>query len=523
MLTLQKLSIAKKTAFFALVMILWAGSTTEVTAQIENVPEEIAPIHAPFEMPDMKRPDFPDNTFNIEAYGAVRGADNKEKTTKAISKTIEAAHKAGGGKVLIPEGEWWTGPIHLKSNINLHVMEMAAVHFSKDKKDYLPVVRQRPEGVEAFNYSPLIYARNVKNIAITGKGILHGHGKHWWEWANNHSYTHREKATKIPLSQRKYGKGAGEEGMRPNFVVFWKSRNILVEGITLKNSPMWNINPVYCENIIVRGITVLSKKAPNGDGINPSSCKNVLIEYNHFETGDDAVVLKSGLNEEGLKIDIPTKNVVVRHYKAVDVRTGSGGIVFGSETSGGIENVYVHDAYFEGTDKGIRFKTERGRGNVVQNIYIHDIRMKDLDHEAITFNMYYSGPGVTGPSPLVRNIEIRNVTIDGVPRGIHLRGLPDKWLENFTFENISVKNAIEGVRISRVKNLTLKNVTIHSERQAMVASDVFELKMEGLELKDQSGKAPLLIKGTESGAIYTHEFPTEKISLGEGASDKMIR
>lgn len=505
-----------------MITMIGFGIPASSLAQMKDVPEEIAPVNAPFDMPDLKRPEFPDQTFNIEDYGAVKGSGHIDQNTQAIHKAIETAHKAGGGRVLIPEGEWWTGPIHLMSNINLHVAKGAVVHFSEDKEDYLPVVRQRPEGVEAFNYSPLIYARDVRNIAVTGKGMLNGHGKHWWKWAEEHSYTSREKATKVPLSKRRYGKGAGEEGMRPNFVVFWKCKNILVEGITLKDSPMWNINPVYSENIIVRGITVQSKEAPNGDGINPSSCKNVLIEYNHFETGDDAVVLKSGLNEEGLNVDIPTKNVVVRHYQAVDVRTGSGGIVFGSETSGGIENVYVHDAYFEGTDRGIRFKTERGRGNVVQNIYIRDIRMKDIDQEAINFNTYYSGPGITGPSPLIRNIRISNVQIDGVPTAINLVGLPDKWLENFTFENISVKNAGEGIRINRMKNLTLKNVNVQSESRAMIAEDVFELTLENVNLTDQSEGEPFLLKGEESGAIFLNNYPEEEIEFGEEVSSEMI-
>jgi len=509
--------------FVTLILFLAFGMSAAATSPDEpvKVPEEIAPVNAPFDMPDLKRPEFPDNTFNIKDYGAEAGSDGKDQNTKAIHAAIEDAHKAGGGKVLIPEGEWWTGPIHLMSHINLHVAENAVVHFSKDKEDYLPVVLQRPEGVQAYNYSPLIYARDVENIALTGKGTLNGHGRHWWEWAENNSHTPRIEATKVPLSRRTFGKGAGEEGMRPNFIVFWKSSDILVEGITLKDSPMWNVNPVFCENIIVRDITVLSKEAPNGDGINPSSCKNVLIEYNHFETGDDAVVLKSGLNEEGLKIGIPTKNVVVRNYKAVDVQTGSGGIVFGSETSGGIENVYVHDAYFEGCDRGIRFKSERGRGNSIENIYIHDIQMKDLDNSAINFNAYYHEEA-RGAAPLFKNINIRDIQIDGVPNAIIMNGLPEKWLEDFTFRNIDVKNSQEGARIYRVKNLTLENVTINAKERAMEVSDVFEFNVKNLNLDNQVNKTPFLLDGKYTGAVNIKGYPVDHIELGENLPENVM-
>lgn len=497
----------------------------DAAAQQRDVPREIAPINPPFEIATIERPTFPDTTFDIRDYGAQpMGGENPFKNTDAIHRAIEAAHRAGGGTVLIPAGEWLTGPIHLKSNINLHIAEGAVVHFSTDKSDYLPVVRQRHEGVEAYNYSPMIYAFELDNVAITGKGTLDGHGDHWWAWAEEHAggYGDRTVVTKVPLSRRMYGKGAGLEGMRPNFIIFWKSRNILVEGITLKDTPMWNIHLVYTKQAIVRDVTVNSLRAPNGDGVVLDSSSDVLVEYNHFETGDDAVVLKSGVNEEGLQINIPTQNIVVRNFEARNVRTGSGGIVFGSETSGGIKNVYVHDAYFEGSDRGIRFKTERGRGNVIENIYIRDIRMKDIDNQAINFNTFYSGPDRTGPAPLIRNVDIRNIHIDGVPEPIVLEGLPEKWLENIILRDITVTNAEEGARITRVKGLTLQNVAISSEARAMVANDVQELVLDNVTLTDRAAGAPLLIEGAYSGALSIGDFPADQIEFGEGASDDVI-
>jgi polygalacturonase len=509
-------------ATISLVILVLFGFT--LSAQVDEVPYEIAPVDdAPFTVVNFERPVFPDGKFNIRDFGAVEiQGDETIKSTDAIHRAIEAAHAAGGGTVLIPRGAWLTGPIHLMSNIRLHVDEGAVVYFSEDREDYLPVVRQRHEGVEAYNYSPLIYAYELKNVAVTGKGIFDAQGKQWWEWYREHGAPPRAIATKVPLSRRDFGKGSGMEGMRPNFLVFWKCENVLVEGITLNDSPMWNVHLVYTKNAIVRDVTVNSLDAPNGDGVVIDSSSDVLIEYNHFETGDDAVVLKSGLNEEGLLINIPTENVVIRNFKAIDVRTGSGGVVFGSETSGGIRNVYVHDAYFEGSDRGIRFKTERGRGNVIENIFIRDIRMKNLTYEAINVNTFYTGPGAMGPSPLIRNIHIRNIEIDGVPTAIALIGLPEKWLENITLENIDIKNAERGARINRVKNLTLRNVDISSADRAMIANNVYELTFDDVSLRDNEESAPLLFEGEFTGAVFIDTFPMDHIEFGTGTSEDII-
>lgn len=513
----------KKLSLIILLLTVTMPVHTEVFAQDKQVPDKIASVDAPFAMAELERPSFPDKTVDIRNYSAQEmEGDNPFENTDAIHNAIEAAHQAGGGRVLIPEGDWFTGPIHLKSNINLHVAEGATVYFSTDKEDYLPVVRQRHEGVEAYNYSPMIYAFKLNNVAVTGKGTLDGQGDHWWEWAEGKDYGDRTEVTKVPLSRRAYGKGAGLEGMRPNFMIFWKSENILVEGITLKDSPMWNVHLVYSKKAIVRDVTVNSLRAPNGDGVVLDSASDVLVEYNHFQTGDDAVVLKSGVNEEGLEIDMPTQNIVVRNFEARNVRTGSGGIVFGSETSGGIKNVYVHDAYFEGSDRGIRFKTERGRGNVIENIYIRDIQMKDIDSQAINFNSYYSGPGLTGPTPLIRNIDIRNIQIDGVPEPIELVGLPEKWLENITLKNVSVINAEQGARITRVKNLTLKNVDISSEARAFIADDVYELTLQEVKLDDNVEGVSLFVEGKYSGAISTGNIPMSQVDLGDDVPDNAI-
>ena len=486
-----------------------------VQKKIPELPVMIAPIKTPFEMPQLKRPSFPDLTFDIRDYGAVQCKwedDEKHKSTEAIHKAITACHESGGGKVLIPEGDWLTGAIHLKSNVNLHVAEGAIVHFSNDLEDYLPVVHVRCEGVEAYNYSPLIYAPFVENIAITGRGTLHGHGRWWWRWARNNNRGNRIEASKVPLKERRYGKGGGREGMRPTFIVPWKAKNILIEGITLEESPMWNVHPVYSENIIVRGITVHSLESPNGDGIVPDSCKNVLIEYNHLETGDDAVVIKSGLNEDGLQIGIASENIVGRNFTARDVRTGSGGIVFGSETSGGIRNIYVHDAYFDGCDRGIRFKTTRGRGNVIENIYIEKVEMKNIEAQAINFNSYYER-GATGKSPLFRNVYINNIRVNGAHTAIEMIGLPEKWLENINVKNAVFENVANGAVAHRVKELTLEDVSIKSNGRPIALDDVFEATIKNVNLSGQS--PPLLVGGSESGAIIVEGLNPDRVECAK--------
>ncbi|HEY7883601.1 MAG TPA: glycosyl hydrolase family 28 protein, partial [Cellvibrionaceae bacterium] len=263
---------------------IWAGPT------LAKTPQDIAPINAPFAMEQLQRPVIPAHSVNIKDFGAETmgktEADSVLNTT-AIHRAIAAASRAGGGKVIIPKGKWLTGPIHLMSNINLHLEKGAEVVFSSNKEDYLPVVLQRHEGVEALNYSPLIYGIDLNNIAITGQGSFNGQGQHWWDWYREHGAPPRAKAAKEPLSRRDFGKGSVMEGMRPGFLVLWQSENILIEGVTFNDTPFWNIHLVYSENIIVRDVRVNSLEAPNGDGIVVDSSKNVLLEYNHLETGDD--------------------------------------------------------------------------------------------------------------------------------------------------------------------------------------------------------------------------------------------
>jgi len=299
----------------------------------------------------IQAPVFPDKIFDITDFGA---QSEGPICTDAFQKAIAACNKAGGGSVVVPAGTYLTGAIHLLSNVELHIEEGATVLFSIDPKDYLPVVHTRFEGMELYNYSPLIYAYKQENIAITGKGVLDGQAskENWWIWKKAKGKKKSEQlqnspnsiprllefmANGVPTEERIFGEG---HYLRSSFIQPYLCKNILIEGVTIKRPPMWMIHPVLSENITVRGVTVNSPNAPNGDGCNPEASRDILIEGCEFNTGDDCIAIKSGRNRDGYDLGIPTENVIIRNCKMLD---GHGGVVMGSETSGGVRNVYAYN------------------------------------------------------------------------------------------------------------------------------------------------------------------------------------
>jgi len=416
-----------------------------------------------FDMPDLEVPQFRDEDFVITDFGATPGKE--VKSTEAIAKAIAACNAAGGGRVVIPAGNWLTGPIHLKSNVNLHLAAGATVRFSQDFEDYLPVVFTRWEGMECYNYSSPIYANGLTNIAITGEGVFEGQGSVWWDWKKQKQAATAKRLYQmivdgIPPSERILGKP--EDGMRPNFVTLMSCRKILIENVTFRDGPMWTLHPVYCNEMIVRGVKVITI-GPNNDGINPDSTQNLLIEDCYFSTGDDCVVLKAGLNEDGWRVGRPTQNVVIRRIFG---NAGHGGVVVGSEMSGSVRNVYAHDCYFEGTDRGIRLKSMRGRGGVVENLWFDNIRMKNIGGQAIRMNMFYSSSTVqpaTAIPAAFRDIYISNVECDGAARAIELIGLPELPIQSIFIEN-SRFSAVQGASITDGFSIALVDVDIQAEK-----------------------------------------------------------
>lgn len=443
-------------------------------SQLSNaqMPEKIAPFNTPFGNFQFKRPAFKDTSVNITAFGAKEGGT--VKNTEAINNAIQQLAATGGGRVVVSKGKWLTGPIVLLSNINLHLEEGAELLFSQNFDDYLPAVLTNWEGSEVYSYSPFIYALHQENIAVTGKGILNGQGKPWWLQrkkpgfyeSNNRLRDMNEK--QVPVSERRFGSLEGY--LPPVFFGPLYCKNILLEGVTFQYGAFWTINPSFCTNLIVRGITVLTNgeygHTPNGDGINPNSCQDVLIEYNTLDTGDDCITIKSGRNKDGRRIGMPCKNILIRHNVGLQ---GHGGIVIGSEMSGGVENVYAHDCRFNGTDRIIRIKTDRGRGGYVKNCWFKNMSADTIEQEAIRINMLYSGgkrlpeQAVDEGTPVIENIYYENIRCDYAKKNvIQIIGIPEMPVKNISFKNIDMKGN-QGIDIVDAKNITIDNITISNK------------------------------------------------------------
>jgi polygalacturonase len=463
-------------------------------------------IAAQNSLPVIQQTAFKKDSFYITRFGAV--ADGVTLNTKAINTAIDACNKKGGGIVVVPTGLWLTGPVVLKSNVNLHLQKGALLQFTKDFDQY-PLVEGNWEGLAQMrNQSPLS-ANNATNIAVTGYGIIDGNGDAWrqvrkdklneTQWKklvasggivseDGKSWYPTEKwmkASKMKnpgaISPEKTPEfyNSIKDFLRPNLVVFTQCKKVLLEGVTFQNSAAWCLHPLMCEHLTVRNVMVKNPwYAQNGDGIDVESCKNVLIENSVFDVGDDGLCMKSGRDEAGRKRGIPVENVIIRDCK---VYHAHGGFVIGSEMSGGARNMWVSNCTFIGTDIGLRFKTTRGRGGVVENIYVNNIQMKDIPGEAILFDMYYMAVDpvalagekrelpkvetlpVTEATPQFRNFVIKNVVCNGAAKGIFVRGIPEMHVKDVKLENM-VLQADKGIDIQEASGITFKNITILSKQ-----------------------------------------------------------
>ena len=450
----------------------WAGGVLAASqlltcGQERAAAAPIAPIKAPFDMPQLQRPVFPERSFNITDYGA--NGDGTTKNTDAFRKAIAACHAAGGGTVLVPRGKWFTGAIHFKSNVNLHLQEGAEIHFSDEPSDYLPPVFVRYAGRECWNYSPLLYARDCINIAVTGRGSLYGHGQRWWQWSGMgrktalevQTYKRQEEmvSAKVPVAERIMPNGQ-QEGFRPQLIQPINCTNVLLEGFTIAQpGPFWTVQFAYCENVIARELNIQTRGGPNTDGFDLDSTRNALIEDCLINAGDDCICLKSGMDEDGRRVGRPTENIVVRNCRT---RSGHGGVVIGSDMSGGVRNVWAHDCDFSGTEKGIRMKTMRGRGGVVENLYFENLTMNGVGDGIHITTFYHSTPveAVSERTPTFRNIHISNITAHSVKKStISVTGLPERSVTGLVLENITMDGA-SGAQFTDAEDLKLVNVRL---------------------------------------------------------------
>jgi polygalacturonase len=416
-------------------------------------------------------PRIPRRDFVITKYGAKSGTD----ATAAIRKAIDAASKAGGGRVVIPAGTYETGAIHLKSRIELHVQAGATLRFSQDPAQY-PLVLTRWEGVELMNYSPLVYAFECEDVAVTGEGTLDGQADdaHWWPWKgvttgkradvtkNNDGpapqLADRNKLFQqgedgVPVAQRVFGQG---HFLRPSFIEPYRCKNVLIEGVTLKNAPFWVTHPTLCTNVIVRGIKVASH-GPNNDGCDPESCRDVLIEDCIFDTGDDCIALKSGRNADGRRLAAPVENVVVRNCVMKD---GHGGITVGSEITGGARNIFAEKCRLDSPDleRALRFKTNTLRGGVIENVFVRDIEIGTVNLAPIEIDLRYE-PRDQGPNiPEVRNILVERMTSKKSKHALYIIGLENASIRNVVVRESAFRGVAQGHVIEGMVDLTLDRV-----------------------------------------------------------------
>ena len=343
-------------------------------------------------------------TFDMKQLGAdPRGM---ESCTRLINQTIEKAFSEGGGTLYFPAGTYLTATIQMKSNITLYLESGATLRFSDRFEDYLPFVTVRWEGTVMNTLSPLIYAKGADNLTITGRGTLDGNGFKWWAWEKETRELIKRNGGKLPslnklqqmwveanenLEISDYYKPSLERRMfRPPFIQFYECANVLIENVKIINSPFWTINPAFCDNVTVHGVTINNPskdpKGPNTDGINPSSCRNVRISDCFISVGDDCITIKSGRDADGRKYGKACENITITNCVML---SGHGGVVIGSEMSGGVRRVTISNCVFDGTDSGIRLKSSRGRGGVVEELRVDNIVMKNIQRNAFIFDLFY--------------------------------------------------------------------------------------------------------------------------------------
>jgi polygalacturonase len=515
---------------FAAFVAMLSGWSQNSAAQNLNSGEIYQGIE--FKMAKVQEPKIPNNTVNIKDFGAVNGG--QVLNTEAFAKAIEAITQKGGGKVIIPPGIWLTGPIILKSNLELHAEAGALIKFSPDKSLY-PLVETSFEGLNTWRCISPLYGKNLENVAFTGSGVWDGSGEVWrqvkkakltesqWKkFVASGGVVNKAKTSWYPSEVfMNASEGADQnvrldlktkedfekihDFLRPVLVSIQNSKRVLFDGPVFQNSPAWNIHPLMIEDLIVRNVSVRNPWfSQNGDGLDVESCKNVLVENSSFDVGDDAICIKSGKDKDGRDRGIPCENLIIRNNI---VYHGHGGVTVGSEMSGGVKNMHVSNCTFMGTDVGLRFKSNRGRGGVVENIFISDIFMTDIPSQAISFDLYYGGKSIAETleeggtpvenkmmtvdekTPQFKNILMKNITISGAAQAVFLQGLPEMNLENIEISNLKVK-ADKGFTIIDANGIKITNASLDIKESTVFSIfNVKNLLIKDVEFNSTSPKA----------------------------------
>lgn len=415
-----------------------------------------------------KAPIFPSRRFSIVDAGASEG--DLEATSAAFARAIDDCSRAGGGRVVVPAGTWNTGAIRLRTGVELHLEKGAVVLFSTDPARY-PIVATRWEGVELMNYSPLVFADGERDVAITGQGVLDGQGAAWWSWSSGQRFgwrpglpnqrPARERLFRMaeegaPVAQRVFGQG---DYLRPMMVQFQNCTNVLVEGVTLKDSPCWTLHPVLCRNVIVRGVTAIGH-GPNTDGCNPESVDGMLIENCTFDSGDDCIAIKSGRNADGRRLAIPSRNILIQDCVMKD---GHGGVVIGSEISGGAHDIFARRCRMDSPDLwyALRFKNNAMRGGVIENIFFRDIEVGQVSRAAVICDFNYEEGAKGGFKPVLRGVRIERLHSRAAGQVLDLQGLPGAPVSDIVLRDCRFDDVTRPSVITHTQGLSLENVRVN--------------------------------------------------------------
>lgn len=520
----------------------------------------------PFNMPKVQVPKFPKTRVNLKEVGGV--PDGITLNTHAFEKAMQTLSDKGGGTLIVPKGVWFTGPIVFRSNINMHLEKGALILFSPDF-DLYPLVETVFEGLDTRRCQSPISGRNLVNIAITGQGSIDGSGDAWRPLK-------KEKVTDRMWKQKVASGGVVKNGnywfpssgslkgfemsdmnvprkdmpesqwmeirdfLRPVMISFIECKNVMLQGVLFENSPAWNIHPLMCENVIIDGIYVKNPSySQNGDGIDLESCVNSLIINSTFDVGDDAICIKSGKDEDGRRRARPTVNLIVDNNK---VFHGHGGFIVGSEMSGGVKNISVKNCQFLGTDVGLRFKSTRGRGGVVENIYISDIYMFNIATESFLFDLYYGGksasesladgdvtpveeilPPVDETTPVFRNILVENIVSRNARRALLFNGLPEMNIENIQLKNAFITSEI-GAELSESNNILFENVTvIPGKGPAFKLNNVKNFRAEKLSFDEKNAEKTIRIQGEKTKNIILPVFQFDVLDVSPEVSKVEIK
>ena len=471
--TILKNISGKTTIIFACALLLGSSVFSQENSQSNKQWKKMQSI-----VNSIKHPSFPNKTYTILEYGAQ--SNTSFDNTEAITKAIQECTKNGGGTVVVPKGKYLSSAIHLENNVNLHLDKDAEILFSTNPKDYYPLVHTSFEGTELMNYSPLVYAYQKKNVAITGEGTLNGQAtnENWWPWCNSEQYGWKKGTpsqadplnrlrlvemaeNNIPVSERIFGEG---HYLRPNFVEFFECKSILIQDITIINAPFWVIHPIKSENLIVDGVNINSH-GPNNDGCDPEYSKNVIIKNCTFNTGDDCIAIKSGRDADGRRVAMKSENIIVQNCTMYD---GHGGVTIGSEISGGVSNVYVENCKMNSPnlDIAIRLKTNSKRGGLIENFYVRNIEVGQVKEAVLKADMFYNVHGNQNGTfiPRIENIYLENVKVkNGGKYSILAKGYKESPIKNITLENVTIENVKQPYSIENVNNLKFINTYINGK------------------------------------------------------------